>query len=109
VGSSIKTKFEMRDGKLVLARLQEVNFIDDKEGKPVGINSHIGAVRSPHSANSDGGRQVLEWTQACDGACLMLLVHHDDASGPMGRTPRSEPSTIRSWPRPRKAAGRSSA
>jgi hypothetical protein len=42
VGSSIKTKFEMRDGKLVLARLQEVNFIDDKEGKPVGINSHIG-------------------------------------------------------------------
>ena len=42
VGSSIKTKFEMRDGKPVLVRLPELNFNDDKADKPVGINQHIG-------------------------------------------------------------------
>ena len=79
VGSSIKTKYEMRDGKPVLMRLPEMNFIDDKTGKPVGINSHIG--RRPISAfgNSTGDQQMLEWTQAGDGARLMMLVHHDDA------------------------------
>jgi phosphoglycolate phosphatase-like HAD superfamily hydrolase len=79
VGSSIKTKYEWRDGKPVLMRLPEMNFIDDKTGKPVGINSHI--ARRPIAAfgNSDGDQQMLEWTQAGSGARLMMLVHHDDA------------------------------
>ncbi|HEX5397949.1 MAG TPA: HAD family hydrolase, partial [Verrucomicrobiae bacterium] len=79
IGSSIKTKFEMRDGKPVLVRLPEINFIDDKAGKPVGINSHIGRRPIFAAGNSDGDRQMLEWTQAGGGACLMMLVHHDDA------------------------------
>jgi phosphoglycolate phosphatase-like HAD superfamily hydrolase len=78
VGSSIKTKFEMRDGKPVLVRLPEINFIDDKEGKPVGINSHIGRRPIAAFGNSDGDKQMLEYTQAGDGARLMMLVHHDD-------------------------------
>ena len=45
IGSSIKTKFEMHDGKPVLMRLPEVDFIDDKEGKPSGINEFIGEGR----------------------------------------------------------------
>jgi hypothetical protein len=82
VGSSIKTKYEMRGGKPVLMRLPEMNFIDDKAGKPVGINSHIGRRPIAAFGNSDGDQQMLEWTQAGggDGARLMMLVHHDDAT-----------------------------
>jgi haloacid dehalogenase-like hydrolase len=79
VGSSIKTKYEMREGKPVLVRLPELNFIDDKTGKPVGINSHIGRRPIAAFGNSDGDQQMLEWTQAGGGARLMMLVHHDDA------------------------------
>ena len=79
VGSSIKTKYEMREGKPVLIRLPEVEFIDDKDGKPVGINAHIGRRPIAAFGNSDGDRQMLEWTQAGPGARLMMLVHHDDA------------------------------
>jgi hypothetical protein len=79
VGSSVKTKYEMRDGKPVLMRLPEINFIDDKTGKPIGINSHIGRRPIAAFGNSDGDQQMLEWTQAGGGARLMMLVHHDDA------------------------------
>jgi len=79
VGSSVKTKYEMRNGKPVLMRLPEVNFIDDKTGKPVGINSHIGRRPIAAFGNSDGDQRMLEWTQAGSGARLMMLVHHDDA------------------------------
>jgi len=79
VGSSIETKFEMRDGKPVLVRLPKIDFIDDKEGKPVGINSHIGRRPIAAFGNSDGDQQMLEWTMAGKGARFALLVHHDDA------------------------------
>jgi len=79
VGSSIKTKFEIRDGKPVLVRLPEVDFIDDKEGKPVGINSHIGRRPIAAFGNSDGDLQMLQWTQAGHGPSFILLVHHTDA------------------------------
>ena len=80
VGSSIKTKFEMRDGKPVLVRLPEVNFIDDKGGKPVAINQHIGRVPIMAFGNSDGDQQMLEYTQGGSGARFELLVLHDDAA-----------------------------
>jgi hypothetical protein len=79
VGSSIKTQFQMRDGKPVLMRLAELNFVDDKTGKPIGINSHIGRRPIAAFGNSDGDQQMLEWTQAGGGARLMMLVHHDDS------------------------------
>ena len=79
VGSSIKTKYEMRNGKPVLVRLPAIDFIDDKTGKPVGINSHIGRRPIVAFGNSDGDRQMLEWTQAGGNARLTMLVHHDDA------------------------------
>ena len=68
VGSSIKTKFEMRDGKPVLVRLPELNFIDDKAGKPVGIHQHIGRRPIAAFGNSDGDLQMLQWTAAGSGA-----------------------------------------
>jgi phosphoglycolate phosphatase-like HAD superfamily hydrolase len=79
VGSSIKTAYEVRDGEPVLVRLPELNFIDDKEGKPVGINSHIGRRPIAAFGNSDGDFQMLEWTTSGDGARLGVLVHHTDA------------------------------
>jgi len=62
VGSSVKTKFEMRDGKPVLVRLPELNFNDDKGGKPVGINQHIGRRSVMAFGNSTGDQQMLEYT-----------------------------------------------
>jgi hypothetical protein len=79
IGSSIKTKYELRDGKPVLARLPELNFIDDKAGKPVGIQQHIGRRPLMAFGNSDGDFQMLEWTTAGPGARFGLIVHHDDA------------------------------
>jgi phosphoglycolate phosphatase-like HAD superfamily hydrolase len=79
IGSSIKTGFEMRNGRPVLVRLPELNFIDDKAGKPVGINQHIGRRPVAAFGNSDGDLQMLQWTAAGKGARYMLIVHHTDA------------------------------
>jgi len=79
VGSSIRTKYEVRDGKPVLVRLPEIEFIDDEAGKPVGIHQHIGRRPILAFGNSDGDFQMLEWTTAGAGARLGLIVHHDDA------------------------------
>ena len=62
VGSSIKTRFQMRDGRPTLFRLPEINFIDDKVGKPVGINEHIGRRPIAAFGNSDGDLEMLQWT-----------------------------------------------
>jgi len=79
IGSSIKTKFEMRDGQPVLVRLPELNFVDDKAGKPVGIQMHIGRRPIAAFGNSDGDLQMLQWTAAGKGARFCLYVHHTDA------------------------------
>ena len=79
IGSSIKTKFEMRDGKPVLVRLPEVNFVDDGPGKPVGIHIQIGRRPVAAFGNSDGDLQMLQWTAAGSGPCFCLYVHHTDA------------------------------
>jgi len=80
IGSSIKTKFEMRDGKSVLVRLPELNFNDDKGGKPVAINQHIGRRPIMAFGNSDGDREMLEYTQGGSSARFELLLLHDDAA-----------------------------
>jgi phosphoglycolate phosphatase-like HAD superfamily hydrolase len=79
VGSTIQTKYEVKDGKPVLMRLPKVDFIDDKAGKPVGINKFIGRRPTAAFGNSAGDREMLEWTGAGSGARLMMLVFHDDA------------------------------
>ena len=79
VGSSIVTKFEMLAGGPVLTRLPQMNFIDDHDGKPVGINSHIGRRPIAAFGNSDGDLQMLQWTTDNTGARFALLVHHTDS------------------------------
>lgn len=79
VGSSGKLRFEMHEGTPVLVRLPEVDFIDDKSGKPVGIEKFIGRRPIAAFGNSDGDKQMLEYTAAGAGPRLLLLVHHTDA------------------------------
>jgi phosphoglycolate phosphatase-like HAD superfamily hydrolase len=79
VGSSIKARFELREGKPVLVRLPEINFVDDKAGKPVGIQTHIGRRPIAAFGNSDGDLQMLQWTAAGSGSRFCLFVRHTDA------------------------------
>ena len=79
VGSSGKLKLEVRNGQPVLVKLAEIDLIDDKEGKPVGIQSRIGRRPIAAFGNSDGDLQMLQWATAGNGARFALFVHHDDA------------------------------
>jgi len=79
IGSSIKTRFELQGERPVLVRLPEIDFVNDEEGKPVGISKFIGRRPIAAFGNSDGDLQMLQWTTAGDGRRLGLIVHHDDA------------------------------
>ncbi len=79
VGSSIKTRYELQDGKPVLVRLPELDFFNDKEGKPVAINQYIGRRPIAAFGNSDGDLPMLQWTTAGQGPRFALYVHHTDA------------------------------
>ena len=79
IGSSFKTKFEMRNGQPVLVQHPEISFNNDKDGKPVGINQHIGRRPIAAFGNSDGDLQMLQWAAGGKGARFMLIVHHTDA------------------------------
>jgi phosphoserine phosphatase len=79
IGSSIVTKFEVREGRPVLVREPKLDFIDDHEGKPVGINKFIGRRPIAAFGNSDGDFQMLEWVTAGQGPRFGLIIHHDDA------------------------------
>jgi phosphoserine phosphatase len=78
IGSSVKTKFETVDGTPVITRLPELNFNNDKAGKPVAINLHIGRRPIASFGNSDGDLQMLQWTTAGEGPRFALYVHHTD-------------------------------
>jgi phosphoglycolate phosphatase-like HAD superfamily hydrolase len=81
IGSAGQTRYGYgKDGKPTLIKLPKVLLIDDKAGKPEAINLIIGRRPMAAFGNSTGDQQMLEWTQAGDGARLMLLVHHDDAA-----------------------------
>ncbi len=79
VGSSVKTEFQMKDGKPVLVRIPKLNFVDDKAGKPVGIYEHIGRRPILAFGNSDSDMQMIEYTTGGEGRRLGLFVHHTDA------------------------------
>ena len=102
IGSSGKHKFELRDGKPVLVKLPEIDFIDDKAGKPVAINKFIGRRPIAAFGNSDGDLQMLQWTTAGNGARFMGFVHHTDAEREWAYD-RNRPSAgwTRRWTKPR--------
>lgn len=79
VGSAIKLRYEDAGGAPRLFRLPEVDFVDDKAGKPVGIQKAIGRRPVAAFGNSDGDFQMLEWTTSAPGLRFGLIVHHTDA------------------------------
>jgi phosphoserine phosphatase len=106
IGSSIETRFEMRESGPVLVRIPVVDFVDDNEGKPVGIHKFIGRRPILAFGNSDGDHQMLQWTAGGGGARLMGLVHHTDAErewaydrdSPVGRLDKAlEEGNARGW------------
>lgn len=79
VGSIIKTEFDYNNGNPVIKRLPEIEFIDDKEGKPLGIHKFIGRKPILCSGNSDGDLAMMQWTASGKGKRLMLYLHHTDS------------------------------
>ena len=79
IGSSVQTKYELRDGRPVIVRLPAVDFIDDKAGKPVGIHKFIGRRPVAAFGNSDGDFEMLERVTSGPGPRIGVLLHHDDA------------------------------
>lgn len=79
IGSSIKARYELRDGRPVLVRLPELDFLNDKEGKPVAINQYIGRRPIAAFGNSDGDLPMFKWTTAGQGPRFALFIHHTDA------------------------------
>jgi phosphoserine phosphatase len=79
IGSTIVTKFVVKDGAPMLLREPKIDFIDDKAGKPAGINEYLGRRPIAAFGNSDGDFEMLQWTTAGKGARFGLIIHHDDA------------------------------
>jgi phosphoserine phosphatase len=106
IGSSIKTKYEVRDGVPSIVRLPEMDFIDDKAGKPVAIHKFIGKRPIAAFGNSDGDFEMLQWTTSAPGPRLGVIVRHDDATrefaydraSPVGRLARAlDEAPQRGW------------
>jgi phosphoglycolate phosphatase-like HAD superfamily hydrolase len=94
IGSAGKVKYEYQNGQPVLIKLPEIMFIDNREGKPEGINLIVGKRPVAAFGNSIGDQQMLEWTQAGKGKNLELLVHHDDPEREYAYGPESKIGTF---------------
>ncbi|PWK19992.1 HAD family hydrolase [Xanthomarina spongicola] len=94
VGSSVQVAYDYNDGKPVLKRIAKIDFIDDKVGKPVGINSHIGKKPILAFGNSTGDQQMLEWSQSKGTKTFQGLVHHTDADREWAYGPDSHIGTF---------------
>lgn len=90
IGTSFKTRYELRDEKPVITFLPEINFITVNDGKAIAINQVIGRQSIASFGNSDGDQQMMQWTTNRQGLSLALLVHHTDS--------------IREWAYDRKSA-----
>ncbi|WP_456865828.1 HAD family hydrolase [Galbibacter sp. BG1] len=80
IGSSVKTEYDYNNGSPIIKRLPAIDLVDDKEGKPVGINRYIGRKPVFAAGNSDGDIQMLRWTDANKHKTFKLYVHHTDAN-----------------------------
>ena len=94
IGSQGGLRFELREGRPVLVKLAELDFVDDKAGKPVAIQRHIGRRPLVAVGNSDGDFEMLEWTTSAPGARLGLLVHHTDAAREFAYDRHAGPFTL---------------
>ena len=94
VGSSVESKFELKDGKYVIVRQPEIHFVDDKATKPIGIYQHIGRRPILAFGNSDSDMQMIQYTMAGEGRRLGLFVHHTDAENEYAYDRKSHVGTL---------------
>jgi phosphoserine phosphatase len=94
VGSSVVSEYQVKDGKPELVRLPKINFVNDKAGKPVGIDQHIGRRPILAFGNSDSDMQMIEYTTAGEGRRLGLFVHHTDAEREFAYDRKSHVGTL---------------
>ena len=94
VGSSVESKFELKDGKYVIVRQPEIHFVDDKATKPIGIYQHIGRRPILAFGNSDSDMQMIQYTLAGEGRRLGLFVHHTDAENEYAYDRKSHVGTL---------------
>jgi phosphoserine phosphatase len=78
IGSSLKTRFEVRDGRAILMKLADLNSFNDREVKVQNIELHIGCRPILAFGNSDGDLAMLRYAKSNGAARLALLLHHDD-------------------------------
>jgi len=98
VGSQGKLEYQVRDGKPVLVKLPEVQFVDDKEGKPIGIQTFIGRRPLAAFGNSDADLEMFEWTTSGPGSRFVMIVHHDDDEREWAYDRRSRIGTLdKAW------------
>jgi len=90
VGSAGKTEFRLWDASPTLVKLPDLLFFDDGPGKAEGINHYVGRQPIFAFGNSNGDKEMLEWTANCKGVCFMGLVHHDDAAREYAYGPESD-------------------
>jgi phosphoserine phosphatase len=107
VGSSIRTEFDYNNGNPVIKRLPEMDFIDDKEGKPIGIHKFIGKKPVVASGNSDGDLQMMQWTASNTYKSFMLYLHHTDGKREWAYDRESHIGRdwIKDWMKPKKKVG----
>ncbi|MGO2420717.1 MAG: HAD family hydrolase [Vibrio casei] len=79
LGSSVKTQYEIVNGKPTIMRLPEISVNNDKAQKPLTIQTYIGKKPVIAVGNSDGDLEMLQWTKTSSYPSLALLVHHTDA------------------------------
>jgi phosphoserine phosphatase len=79
IGSTVKTRFEIKDGRGELMKLAEINNFNDREAKVSNIGLHIGRRPILAFGNSDGDLAMLRYAKTGTGRRLALLLHHDDA------------------------------
>ena len=80
IGSSFRTRYDLRDGRPEIVLLPEIEFVNDQADKAIGIDRHIGRRPILAFGNSDGDFEMLEFTTGATGPRLGLIVHHDDAA-----------------------------
>jgi len=94
VGSSVVSEFKIKDGKAVVVRQPKIDFVNDKEGKPVGIYEHIGKRPILAFGNSDSDMQMIEYATSGEGHRLGLFVHHTDADREFSYDRKSHVGTL---------------
>jgi phosphoserine phosphatase len=80
IGSSVKSRYELRDAHVDIVKLAEIDSFDDREVKPQNIYLHIGRRPILAFGNSDGDLAMMRYTKTGKGPRLALLLHHDDAA-----------------------------